>query len=740
VRRHSSRVSSEVVAQIQASIAAIDTLHESEAWPKLENEAEQLDELLHEHASFARKGALREAAENIGIAVLVAVSMRSTLYEPFKIPSGSMMPTLRSGDHIFVNKFTYGVQIPFTNTIVAKDLLGVIQRGDVVVFRYPLDEKEDYIKRVMGVPGDTLKVDGRRIYIRPRGEQEYREVRREAIEEPCLVDGSAEQVQENCTLYRETGLDGREYVVRYVGGLEHTVSTLPRILHVPDEHILVMGDNRRMSHDSLAWQATVEAVTARSLLTRKDLHDLTEERNFSSHVPLDAKDNVDPRFDHVQYFAEHASPEASMQLDVWRDPTLGASEVFGALATHVEASVSMTIAELIAKDGHVGGMDALTRDRIVEIGGGVESLRVSAEGAAIKEAVWHLGPSKTVMRLRCGDEACPTYSRLAERITGVLGNFQRDRTQQARELLEGDSSRRYTSNYRSRGRAMGRFVDLHYRPNASAEGDKNLLRLRVWRNPKESLAVLRDAALAGWGSDIDHATSAPEFTPDAWFVETDQNYTYTLTDTSRRSFIVLECGKNRCRDKKSADAMAASVVAHIPDAKKNALSMRRMLGSAQIGDWKEQTQDGRELYEWDRQELVGNARRDRYAVDLKVMLKPKDGLEATVARWRNLLVNPKADATHGRGGFFAENEESFDFVFPVEQNEVVIGIHCAKGLCPDETSARALASRTAQKALDTTNYIKLDASRPRPFVPRGNVKGRAERIWQPLSRFWLKIR
>ena len=75
---------------------------------------------------------MRETLENIGIAVLIALGLRSCFYEPFKIPSSSMMPTLRTGDHIFVNKFTYGIQIPFTSTVVGQSL-GEIERGDVVV-------------------------------------------------------------------------------------------------------------------------------------------------------------------------------------------------------------------------------------------------------------------------------------------------------------------------------------------------------------------------------------------------------------------------------------------------------------------------------------------------------------------------------------------------------------------------------------------------------------------------------
>src|SRR5688572_17564674 len=141
LKRHGSRIAAEPADAMRASLAAIDTLRAAEKWPALEDEAEHLDELLHQHASFARKSALRETLENVLIAVMVALGLRSCFYEPFKIPSGSMMPTLRSGDHIFVNKFVYGIQIPFTTTVIGESF-GHIERGDVVVFRYPLDEAE----------------------------------------------------------------------------------------------------------------------------------------------------------------------------------------------------------------------------------------------------------------------------------------------------------------------------------------------------------------------------------------------------------------------------------------------------------------------------------------------------------------------------------------------------------------------------------------------------------------------
>lgn len=95
--------------------------------------------------------------------ILVVFILRSFLFEPFRIPSGSMIPTLVIGDLILVNKFTYGVRLPIVNTKVLD--VGSPQRGDVMVFRYPVDPSVDYVKRVIGLPGDTIEYRNKRLTI-----------------------------------------------------------------------------------------------------------------------------------------------------------------------------------------------------------------------------------------------------------------------------------------------------------------------------------------------------------------------------------------------------------------------------------------------------------------------------------------------------------------------------------------------------------------------------------------------
>ncbi len=99
--------------------------------------------------------------------LLIVLLFRSFLFEPFKIPSGSMIPTLLVGDFIVVNKFAYGLRLPVAHTKIVP--LGEPERGDVVVFRYPVDPKVNFIKRLVGLPGDTISYRDKKLFV--NGEQ-----------------------------------------------------------------------------------------------------------------------------------------------------------------------------------------------------------------------------------------------------------------------------------------------------------------------------------------------------------------------------------------------------------------------------------------------------------------------------------------------------------------------------------------------------------------------------------------
>jgi signal peptidase I len=163
------------------------------------------------------KSTFREYAEAIGMALLLALFIRTFIVQAFKIPSGSMIPTLQIGDHILVNKLAYGIRIPFLEDYVVD--FSKPRRGDVVVFIFPEDRSKDFIKRVVGVAGDTVEIRGKRVYI--NGKQ---------TDDPhAHFEGDDPQT---------AGLPSRD---------DYGPKT------VPDNHIFVMGDNRDRSYDSRFW-------------------------------------------------------------------------------------------------------------------------------------------------------------------------------------------------------------------------------------------------------------------------------------------------------------------------------------------------------------------------------------------------------------------------------------------------------------------------------------------------------
>lgn len=177
-------------------------------------------------------------------AVLLAMVIRTTLYEPFNIPSGSMKPTLLVGDYLFVSKFSYGYSrysVPFSPPLFEGRIWDrEPERGDVIVFKLPSDNKTDYIKRIIGLPGDTVQVRSGRLYI--NGTLMDRKRLGEVIETDQY--GDTKRLVE----YEET----------LPGGLKHHIfeesDTAPldntTVYTVPDNHYFLMGDNRDNSQDS----------------------------------------------------------------------------------------------------------------------------------------------------------------------------------------------------------------------------------------------------------------------------------------------------------------------------------------------------------------------------------------------------------------------------------------------------------------------------------------------------------
>lgn len=168
-------------------------------------------------ASPKKKGAIRENVEAIVLAIILALFIRAFIVQAFKIPSGSMKETLQIGDHILVNKFIYGVKLPFLNTTIIP--ISTPKRGDIVVFEFPEDKDKDFIKRTIGIGGDTVEVRDKIVYVNG--------VRQD---QPFAVISDS-------------------YIIP--GHLQPRDNFGP--VTVPKGKLFVMGDNRDHSYDSRFW-------------------------------------------------------------------------------------------------------------------------------------------------------------------------------------------------------------------------------------------------------------------------------------------------------------------------------------------------------------------------------------------------------------------------------------------------------------------------------------------------------
>ncbi len=160
---------------------------------------------------------VKEYAEAIIIAILIALFIRTFVVQAFKIPSGSMKPTLQIGDHILVNKFIYGVKVPFVRSTLIP--ISEPKRGDIIVFIYPQDRTKDFIKRVVAIGGDRVEIRNKEIYINDVLSEDTHGV----YVDPVVMPG-AMQPRDN------------------MGPVE-----------VPKGTVFVMGDNRDQSYDSRFW-------------------------------------------------------------------------------------------------------------------------------------------------------------------------------------------------------------------------------------------------------------------------------------------------------------------------------------------------------------------------------------------------------------------------------------------------------------------------------------------------------
>lgn len=309
LRRHGDRIPDGIKREITRLTDGLEQAAASGDEAGMRERLVVLDEMVDENLTFARKSTMREYAESIGIAVMIALFLRAFVVEAFKIPSGSMIPTLEIGDHIFVNKFLYGLRIPFTKVRFFE--WRQPRRGEVIVFINPCQPDKDFIKRIVAVEGDTVEVRCDLLYVNGEAVPVH-----QATDEICgywdKPDRSPDWERMDCSSYVET-LDGIEHTTihspqrpaaemerrdnlrghyedvagdrdfpdggvpvcdagqdrrsaelreRSRGRLEESPSGSTRYhgpcrpqrhYVVPQGHVFVMGDNRENSSDSRAW-------------------------------------------------------------------------------------------------------------------------------------------------------------------------------------------------------------------------------------------------------------------------------------------------------------------------------------------------------------------------------------------------------------------------------------------------------------------------------------------------------
>lgn len=284
--RHAKATGKAAQKEIEAAAAEAEAAAADGDAERLSAALRALDAVWQEHLALRAKPIWREYGETVLVAVVLALAVRAFVVEAFRIPSGSMAPTLLAGDHVFVSKLAYGVRLPFTRVRLLA--LGAPRRGDVIVFESPRERGVDVVKRVIGVPGDVVELREQVLYVNgvpqprvPLGEIAYEEGSR---------NGGAPG-QDTCRRYRESLAKGE--ILRPESELEgaaeaswqgaaaagvasYDVLQCRRVRLAAREgpyelvrpgHVFVLGDNRDRSADSRGsggWQVPLGNVKGRA--------------------------------------------------------------------------------------------------------------------------------------------------------------------------------------------------------------------------------------------------------------------------------------------------------------------------------------------------------------------------------------------------------------------------------------------------------------------------------------------
>ena len=215
-----------------------------------------------------------ENIKTIIYALIIALIIRSFLFQPFYIPSSSMEPNLLVGDRLFVSKYSYGYSrhsLPFSPNFTKKRFFtNEPQRGDVIVFKTPADDRTDYIKRLIGLPGDTFQIIDGHFYLNSE------KIKRNKINSVMNINCGNETV--NVEFFEETLMNGTKYLAAYKK--EGTLMNTDKFV-VPDKHYFFMGDNRDCSKDS-RFLSSVGYVSVNNLVGKARLIFFSNDKKIGS--------------------------------------------------------------------------------------------------------------------------------------------------------------------------------------------------------------------------------------------------------------------------------------------------------------------------------------------------------------------------------------------------------------------------------------------------------------------------